>query len=234
MAEVNRQFEVRQLLKAYRKGLISDDLFEEQMREIESGAPAASAPARTYRLRKRTFATERELVVRFLDEFRAGESFGGEVFGLWCQATRHPMVRGGLRVIAEREARHGRLLGDRLAELGGRPEVTLPESFRDGARARLASREISDLDKLRDVTRRLADVDAAVQPIRDVIDQIGEDSETRTLLELLIDEETSTIRWLHALEKCLAADGDAAGRRESTAAAGSTASARANGHADAR
>src|SRR5581483_11442473 len=146
MAEVNRQFEVRQLLKAYRKGLISDDLFEEQMREIESGAPAASAPARTYRLRKRTFATERELVVRFLDEFRAGESFGGEVFGLWCQATRHPMVRGGLRVIAEREARHGRLLGDRLAELGGRPEVTLPESFRDGARARLASREISDLD----------------------------------------------------------------------------------------
>ena len=30
-------FEARQLLKAYRKGLISDELFEEQMQELRSG-----------------------------------------------------------------------------------------------------------------------------------------------------------------------------------------------------
>ena len=30
-------FEARQLLKAYRKGLISDELFEEQMQELQNG-----------------------------------------------------------------------------------------------------------------------------------------------------------------------------------------------------
>jgi hypothetical protein len=214
MAEPSRQFEVRQLLKAYRKGLISDELFEEQMREISGGdSPAVEvAPGKTYRLRKRVFHSERELLVRFLDEFRAGEAFGGETFALWCQATSDPALRGGLRVVAEREARHGRLLADRLAEIGGRPEVTLPEEFRQAACARLASREIPDLDKIRDLTRRLPDVDAAVQPIRDVIDQIAVDCETRTLLGLLVDEEASTLRWLHAEEKRLAggAPGEAA------------------------
>lgn len=32
-----RDFEVQQLLKAYRKGLISDELFEEQMKELGKG-----------------------------------------------------------------------------------------------------------------------------------------------------------------------------------------------------
>jgi hypothetical protein len=205
MAEIDRQFEVRQLLKAYRKGLISDELFAEQMREIDGGAAVCTpSPARVYSLRRRTFSTERDLIVRFLDEFRAGESFGGEIFHLWCKASRDPALRGGLRVVAEREASHGRLLEARLSELGGRCEVSLPESLRDAARARLSARDVSDLDKIRDLTRRLPDVDAAVEPIRNVIAQIEQDHETRTLLALLIDEETSTLRWLHAMERQLA------------------------------
>jgi quercetin dioxygenase-like cupin family protein len=35
-----RDFEVQQLLKAYRKGLISDELFEKQMGELGNGATA--------------------------------------------------------------------------------------------------------------------------------------------------------------------------------------------------
>ncbi|HJU11228.1 MAG TPA: cupin domain-containing protein [Candidatus Binataceae bacterium] len=35
-----KDFEVQQLLKAYRKGLISDDLFEKQMTEIANGGGA--------------------------------------------------------------------------------------------------------------------------------------------------------------------------------------------------
>ncbi|GEM_PF-2315901 len=34
----NKDFEVRQLLKAYRKGLISDELFEQQMMELAGGS----------------------------------------------------------------------------------------------------------------------------------------------------------------------------------------------------
>lgn len=205
MAEVTRQFEVRQLLKAYRKGLISDELFAEQMREIGqdgSTLPAPPAPpARTYRLGTRTFATERELVVHFLDEFRAAETFGGETFARWSATTGDPVLRGGLRVIAEREASHGRLLAGRLAELGARTEAVLPAALRDAALTRLAAREVPDLDKLGELTRRLPDIDAALGPIRDVITQLEEDAETRALLELLIDEEASTLRWLHAMEK---------------------------------
>jgi hypothetical protein len=229
MAEVNRQFEVRQLLKAYRKGLISDELFAEQMREIETGTPMdgpGNAPAKVYRLRKRTFTSERDLLLRFLDEFRAGETFGGETFALWCENTCNATLRGGLRVVAQREATHGRLLETRLAELGGRCEVTLPETFREAARARLSARDVSDLDKLRDLTRRLPDVEAAVQPIRDVIAQIEEDCETRTLLELLIDEETSTLRWLHAMEKCLS---EASSHARTEKAAAGSAAERGNG-----
>jgi hypothetical protein len=36
--QTTHDFEVRQLLKAYRKGLISDALFEEQMGELGNGA----------------------------------------------------------------------------------------------------------------------------------------------------------------------------------------------------
>ncbi len=209
MAEVTRQFEVRQLLRAYRKGLISDDLFEEQMHELDQGVAAPPpAPARVYRLRDQALTNERELVVRFLDEFRAAEALGSESFSLWCAATPDPVLRGTLRVLAEREASHARILAARLAELGVRPEATLPAQFRDAARATLGSRETADLDKLRDLTRRLPDVEAAVQPIRDVIAQIDEDTDTRALLEAVLEDEAATLRCLHGLEKRL---GDGAG-----------------------
>lgn len=205
MAEMNRQFEVRQLLKAYRKGLISDELFEEQMCEIEGRTPAA-ASGKTYCLRDKIFHSERELLVHFLDEFRAGETFGGEVFALWRDATQNPMLRAGLRVITERESRHGWQLGERLAELGGKAEVTLPAPFREAACARLGSRDISDVEKLGDVLKRLPDAESAVKPICDVICQIETDCETRALLELIVDEEASTVRWLHAACRALSGD----------------------------
>ena len=147
MPEVTSQFELRQLLKAYRRGLISDEVFEEQVREIQgNGAPTAGdggAAHQPYRVRERTFATEREMMLYFLDEFRAGETFGGEVFALWYSVASDPRVRGGLQVVREREAMHGRLLAARIAALGGRCHATLPEKFQTASRARLGSREVS-------------------------------------------------------------------------------------------
>lgn len=200
MPEVDPQFELRQLLKAYRRGLISDELFEEQLREIQNGGGAApaAAPARTYRVRDKTFTSERAMLRHFLDEFRAGETFGGEVFGEWCAVASDPRVRGGLVVVREREAMHGRLLARRLAEIGGEPRATLPEKFREAARALLASREISDADKIADFMRRLPSPEAAIAPIREVIAQIEEDGETRALLESILEDEAATVRWFHA------------------------------------
>jgi hypothetical protein len=208
MAEVDSDFERRQLLKAYRRGLISDELFAEQMAEIGrsngGGGPSGSAgrapaPSRIYRLRDRTYASERAMLVDFLDEFRAAETFGGVVLSLWTEVAKDVEIRGGLRVVCEREAMHGRALAKRLTELGGRPQKSLPEKLREAARARLGARDVSDADKVADLARHLGDVDSAVAPIREVIDQIEEDRETRTLLEAIVEDEASTVRWFLAM-----------------------------------
>jgi hypothetical protein len=206
MPEVTSQFELRQLLKAYRRGLISDDVFEEQLRDIQGNGAAgngqAPAPAREpYRVRDRTFATERDMILHFLDEFRAGETFGGEVFALWYSVARDARVRGGLQVVREREAMHGKLLAARIAALGGRCHAALPEKFQTAARARLGSAEVSDADKIADFVRRLPDAEAAVKPIRAVIAQIEHDSETQALLENVLEDELATVHWFHAMAK---------------------------------
>lgn len=209
MAEVTSEFELRQLLKAYRRGLISDELFEEQLREVRGATttngdgPSHAAPARTYQVRDQSFASEREMVLHFLDQFRAGETFGGEVFALWYAVSPDPRVRGGLQVVREREAMHGKLLGARIVALGGKCQASLPDKFQTAARARLGSPTVSDADKLADFVRRLPDVEAAVAPIRAVLAQIEEDCETRALLESILEDEMATVRWFHATAAAL-------------------------------
>jgi hypothetical protein len=207
MPEVTSQFELRQLLKAYRRGLISDELFEEQLQEIHHGPTAngnghgngaTATSAKVYRVRDKTFATERDMVLHFLDEFRAGETFGGEVFALWYAVSPDPRVRGGLQVVREREAMHGKLLGARIVALGGKCQAALPEKFQTAGRARLGSPTVSDADKLADFVRRLPDVEAAVAPIRAVLAQIEDDCESRALLENILEDEMATVRWFHA------------------------------------
>ncbi|MBM4268472.1 MAG: hypothetical protein FJ144_17995 [Deltaproteobacteria bacterium] len=207
MSDANKQFELRQLLKAYRKGLISDQLFEEQMREIQmgdgNGAGPVRAPERTYRAGKKTYSSERDMVVEFVDQFRAGEAFGGVVFALWSEVTQNACLRGGLRIVCEREAMHGRVLGARLSELGAQPTASIPESFREAARTRLGSPHVADEEKLADFLRRVPEGEAAVAPIREVIAQIEEDMETRSLLESITEDELATIRWFYATGKAL-------------------------------
>ena len=48
MPDVTSQFELRQLLKAYRRGLISDDVFEEQLREIQRDGTSPTAAGKSY------------------------------------------------------------------------------------------------------------------------------------------------------------------------------------------
>ena len=201
MSNVDRNFELRQLLKAYRKGLISDEMFEEQLRDLDSGSEAAPAattpPARQWHSQGKSFPSEQALLRHFLDELRAGESFGGEIFQRWQEVASHPGLRGTLRAISGREAMHGQILAARLREIGGTESACLPASFAEATQARLASAGISDVDKLREVLSRLPNVEAATAPLREVIEQIEDDLESRLLLELIVADETSTIDCLH-------------------------------------
>ena len=56
----NHDFEVKQLLKAYRKGIISDELFESEMKELWNGEGAGQ-----YVFNGKSYNSEREMLVAF-------------------------------------------------------------------------------------------------------------------------------------------------------------------------
>lgn len=182
-------FEARQLLKAYRKGLISDELFEEQMKELKNGKPG-------YAYNGQSHATEREMIMHLLDEFRCGENFAAEYLNRWIEASDLDCVKGGLRVVQQREAYHAQLLEARLRELGGIPQCTVSAERREKELPFYASSEMTDVQKLQSIAARVKDPVAALKPITDVIDQIQEDQQSKELLGQLVADEMSSVKWL--------------------------------------
>jgi len=185
-------FEVRQLLKAYRKGLISDELFAEQMKDLNG--------AHRYAYNGTTHATEGEMIMHLLDEFRCGENFASEYLNRWIAVSDQECVRGGLRTVQQRETFHAQLLEARLRELGGVPQCTVPVERREKELQFYASAEKKDLEKLQSIAARIKDPAQVLKPITDVIDQIQDDQQSKELLRTLIDDEMSSIKWL--LQAC--------------------------------
>jgi hypothetical protein len=182
-------FEVRQLLKAYRKGLISDELFEAQMRELQTGGAK-------YVFNGKAHASEREMILHFLDEYRCAENFAAEYLNRWSEVSDQACVKGGLRAIQQRETYHAQLLEDRLRELGGIPQCTVPAEQREKEIAIYASTEKKDTDKLQYVANQITDLPKALTFITDVIAQIQEDQQSKELLRSLVQDEMSSGQWL--------------------------------------
>jgi hypothetical protein len=196
MATMN--FEMEQLLRAYRRGLISDELFEQQVKEINGGR-------RDYTYNGKSHPTEREMIIHLLDEFRCGENFASEYLSRWIEVSDQACVKGGLRVVQQRENYHAQPLEARLRELGGIPQCTVPAERREKELAFYASTEAKDADKLSSVMARLKDKDlaAVLKPLTDAIGQIQEDQQSKELLRSLIDDEMSSGKWLIEVHKML-------------------------------
>ncbi len=186
-------FEARQLLKAYRKGLISDELFEAQMREVQNGGGK-------YVFNGKSHASEREMLLALLDEYRCAENFASEYLNCWNEVSDQDCVKGGLRVIQQREAYHAQLLETRLRELGGIPQCAVPTEQRAKEMAVYASKEKNDCEKLLHITSQFPDLPKALKFITDVIDQVQEDQQTKELLRSLVQDEMSSGQWL--IEAC--------------------------------
>ena len=186
-------FEARQLLKAYRKGLISDELFEEQMQELQSGTTSQG-----YSYNGKSYETEKELVLGILDEFRCAEDFAAEYLNRWVEVSDQECVKGGLRVVQQREAYHAQILEERLRELGGSPQCTVPAERREKELPFFASADSNDIEKLQSITAQLKDKDLAdiLKPLTDAIDQIQDDQHSKELLGSLVDDEMSSVKWL--------------------------------------
>jgi hypothetical protein len=199
---MSRDFEFKQLLRAYRKGIISEATFEHEMAQLEGGAAsAANGGSGGFHAFGRTYASERAAIISFLDKVRAGEANGGEALARWAAVCKTDCIRTGLRIIAERESYHARIFEQRVLELGGEKRATTTEEGRKFS-DHLGDPNVSDLEKLHGFVERVGDPKEAIKPICDFAALIREDLDTKEALRLFAEDELSSTTWIR--DACVA------------------------------
>jgi hypothetical protein len=195
---MNREFEFKQLLRAYRCGIIGEAAFEQEMARLEAGAAAEGAGANGagFRAFGRAYKSERAAVVSFIDKARAAEANGAEAFRRWAEACTTECIRSGLRMVAEREAYHARVFEYRMRDLGAELRAGATEEGRKFT-VLLGDPKRADSEKLLHFVRLVGEAEAAVKPIREFAALLSEDVETRELLRLFAEDECSTVQWIH-------------------------------------
>src|SRR5438067_6354988 len=100
---MNKDFEFKQLLRAYRKGIISEGAFEAEMKHLENGAGSSNG-AGAFKAFGRSYDSERAAVVSFLEAVSAAETNGGDTVRAWLEVCTTECIRGGMNMVAERES----------------------------------------------------------------------------------------------------------------------------------
>lgn len=194
---MNRDFEFKQLLRAYRAGIINEETFESEMAEIEKGAAAGGNGARQggFRCMGKTFASERDAIISFLDKARVAETNAGVAFANWVKACKTDCIRSGLKMISERESYHGRVFEQRLRELGAECRAEVTEESRKFSEC-VSDPNLPDNEKLLRFAALVPDAEAAIKPIFDLAEAIKEDLETKEAVRLFAEDELSSVKWL--------------------------------------
>jgi hypothetical protein len=190
---MGKDFEFRQLLRAYRAGLINEETFEAEMASLDNhnGHEAPSG----FEAFGKTYRTERDAIVSFLDKVQAAEANAGIAFGDWAKVCTTDCIRSGLKMIAEREGYHGRVFNQRLRELGAEPRAMVSDQSREFA-ACAADAGMSDCAKLMRVASSISNPEEVIKPILEFAASLTEDQETKEALRLFAEDELSSTRWL--------------------------------------
>jgi len=189
---MNRDFEFRQLLRAYRNGIISEATFEQEVSVLERGVRANGAGTKGS-------GSEGEEIIGFIDQIRANEACSGQAFAKWVQACKTECLGGGLAMVAERESYHARVFERRLRELGAEPrakEAPAVLEFHDY----FPDNSLSDGQKLLRLTAGFLNPKEAVKYFFDFADKIKHDLNTKEMIKLYAQDELSSATWL--LESC--------------------------------
>jgi Mn-containing catalase len=192
---MNRDFEFQQLLRAYRAGIISEQTFEAEMASLESTVNGTVNSSGGFQAFGKTYSSEREAIVTFLDRARVAESNAGLAFNNWANACKTDCIRSGLRMIAEREGYHGRLFEQRLAELGAECKAVVTEESRKFGET-VSDPNLADNEKLLRFNALVRDPEAATKPICEFAESLKEDLQTKEMLKLFYEDELSSTRWL--------------------------------------
>jgi hypothetical protein len=207
---MNRDFEFRQILRAFRNGIINEATFEAEMASLERGAPTSnggSVAGGGFKAFGRSYRSERAAIVSFLDKVRAGEANGGEAFSAWAEVCKTDCLRAGLRMVAEREAYHSRVFGQRVLELGGEHRAVVSDEGRKFT-AYLGNPGVPDNEKLLRFVQNVGSPDEAIRPICDFAALVKDDVMTKEALRLFAEDELSTTKWLY--EACALLNADVA------------------------
>jgi hypothetical protein len=212
---MNRDFEFKQIMRAYRAGIINEATFESEMAALETSTVNGANGASGFRAMGKTYASEREAIVSFIDKARAGEANAGVAFANWAKLCTTDCIRSGLRMIAERESYHARVFERRLQDLGAECRAIATEDSRKFAEC-ASDPHLADNEKLLRVASRVPDADAAIKPIFDFAELIKEDLETKEALRLFAEDELSSVKWLRYA--CAALNAPATGASAQTPA----------------
>ena len=194
---MNRDFEIRQLLRAYRSGIMSEAAFEEEMARLEHEGAGSGQPASPpFEVDGRVYRSEREAVLTFLDELHATEMDSALGFARWAAVCQIKGLRTGLLIAAERAAYHARVIQRHMHELGGDPHASTTEEGHRMVEI-LGNNSVSDHENLSALTAAVQDPQQAVAPMLNFATALKRDVETQQALRLLADDELSTATWLH-------------------------------------
>jgi hypothetical protein len=206
-------FEFMQLLRAYRRGVISEAVFEQEVAAMSNGSGAGMNAVTTsaggFRAFGKIYANEREAILEFLDKYGAAEASAEVCLNKWVDLAKNDCVRGGIQMIAEREGYHGRVFARRLRELGGQRKDDGSETLK--ALDYASDPKLSDAEKLLKATSFGPDPKALLQPIFDFGDAIKEDQLTKQLVQLYAKDELGSATWVY--ETCAMINGKGTGAR---------------------
>lgn len=147
---------------------------------------------KTYTYKGKTFASESDMVLYLLDDYRCVEGFAARYLGAWKAVAQDPRVKGGLRTVCGREQLHADLLEERLRELGGTPQCEVPPERLADLQYYGAS-TVSDAEKLSKSAARLQNPEVILQFLTEAISQIEADRDTQALLNTILDDERASI-----------------------------------------
>ena len=153
-------------------------------------APASGAPTRAE-------------LLRFLDRFRAGEALGKATAKAWIEVSDVACVKGGLRVVAQREGMHARLLSDCMRALGGTPSYELPDAVVETAMQRVSDAARGDAAKVLEFVQQAGETEKALEPIYQMADRLDAEPETQALLRTIAQDERSTLEFFQQACKLL-------------------------------
>jgi hypothetical protein len=208
---MNRDFEFKQLLRAYRAGIISEATFESELGAMANGNGNGKG-SRGFQAMGQSFAGEQQAVNSMLDRFRAGEANGEVAFAAWAKLCTTDCIRSGIRMIAEREGYHARIFERRMRDLGLECKATVTEASRKITEY-LSDPKVSDNQKLLYLNSLAPDIDAFFKPITDLAANISDDLESKELFKLYVQDELSSAKWLQYA--CAALNGAAPAAEQS-------------------